>query len=320
MTYIQVSAGADHTVLLRSNGDAVACGQNDFGQHDIPPFADGMTYTQVSAGMYHTVLLRSDGDAVASGENEVGECDILPLADGMTYTQVSAGMYHTVLLRSDGNAVACGRNWYGQCTIPPLDEGISYTQVSAGEHHTVLLRSDGVAVACGLNDFGQCDMPTLDPGTWYVADSSLGRDLVLQLDCVHQDDTMLLTFSGLSGDKVMRLNARPSDPAWDTQKRIARELRVPLQSLRVVLPDGQLLAAVCHAKPGASLADALSFAVTSNVTLSGFNFGLLARQVQIMFGDRPCIIWEVNQTNIICQLKRSAVVHKPLCTANKDSG
>eukprot|EP00434_Breviolum_minutum_P043342 symbB.v1.2.038628.t1/scaffold6090.1/size20993/1 len=63
---------------------------------------------------------------------------------------------------------------------------------------------------------------------------------------------------------------------------------------------------------------ALSFAVTSNVTLSGFNFGLLSRQVKIMFGLRPCIVWEVNQTTIICQLKRSAVVHKPLCTKNAE--
>ncbi|CAJ1358593.1 unnamed protein product [Effrenium voratum] len=63
---------------------------------------------------------------------------------------------------------------------------------------------------------------------------------------------------------------------------------------------------------------ALSFAATGNVTLHGFNFGLLQRQVQVNFGDRPCKVWEMNQTAIICQLKRSAMVHKPLCTENKD--
>ena len=175
----------------------------------------------------------------------------------MTYTQVSASMYHTVLLRSDGNAVGCGRNYFGQCTIPQLDDGISYTQVSVGNHHTVLLRSDGVAVACGLNTQGQCNIPTLYPGTWYAADVSVGRNLVLQLDCSCQADAMLLTFSGLTGDEVMHLNASPSDPAWNTHKRIAHELKVPLQSLRVVLPDGQLLASACRANPGASLADVI---------------------------------------------------------------
>ena len=232
-------------------------GQDDFDQCDIPQLADGMTYTQVSAGGGHTVLLTSDGVAVACGQNDLGQCDIPPLAAGMTYTQVSASMYHTLLLKSDGNAVACGRHSDGQCTIPQLDDGISYTQASAGDHHTVLLRSDGRAVACGLNGDGQCDIPTLDPGTWYAADVSVGRNLVLQLDCSCQADAMLLTFSGLTGEEVMHLNASPSDPAWNTQKRIARELKVPLQSLRVVLPDGQLLASACRANPGASLADVI---------------------------------------------------------------
>jgi hypothetical protein len=121
--------------------------------------------------------------------------------------------------------------------------------------HTVLLRSDGVAVACGFNLVGQCNIPPSDPGTWYAADVSVGSNLVLQLDCAFQDDTMLLTFSGLTGDEVMHLNASPSEPAWNTHKRVASELKVPLQSLRVVLPDGQLLASACRANPGAGLAD-----------------------------------------------------------------
>ncbi|CAL1139113.1 unnamed protein product [Cladocopium goreaui] len=270
ISYTQVSAGQNHTVLLRSDGNAVACGQNSVGQCTIPLLDEGMSYTQVSASQDHTVLLRSDGNAVACGRNWSGQCAIPPLDDGISYTQVSAGANHTVLLRSDGNAVACGENSYGECTIPLLDDGMflpaPVTQyfsdvmamlwrVSAGEEHTVLLRSDGRAVACGGNTTGQCNLPTPDPGTWYVADVSVGQILVLQLECARQDDAMLLTCSGLTGIETIRLNASPSDPAWNTQKRIARELQVPLQSLRVVLPDGQLLAAVCQAKPGASLAD-----------------------------------------------------------------
>ena len=66
---------------------------------------------------------------------------------------------------------------------------------------------------------------------------------------------MLLTLSGLTGEELMRLNASPFDSAWYTHMRIARELNVPVQSVRLILPDGQLLAAVCRAKPAASLAD-----------------------------------------------------------------
>ena len=42
----QISAGWRHTVLLRNDGTAVACGENGFRQCDIPTLADGMSYTQ----------------------------------------------------------------------------------------------------------------------------------------------------------------------------------------------------------------------------------------------------------------------------------
>ena len=42
----QISAGWRHTVLLRNDGTAVACGENGVRQCDIPTLADGMSYTQ----------------------------------------------------------------------------------------------------------------------------------------------------------------------------------------------------------------------------------------------------------------------------------
>jgi alpha-tubulin suppressor-like RCC1 family protein len=107
------AAGFQHTVLLLNDGTAMACGDNGYGQCDIPPLTAGMSYTQVSAGYLHTVLLRSDGAAVACGRNANGKCDIPPLDAGVSYTQVSAGCEHTALLRSDGTAVACGENAAG---------------------------------------------------------------------------------------------------------------------------------------------------------------------------------------------------------------
>eukprot|EP00435_Cladocopium_sp_Y103_P057603 s17_g19.t2 len=71
-----MAAGGRHTVLLRSDGCAVATGINMDGQCDIPPFRNGLNYTQVSAGSHHTVLLRSDGCAASCGSNDYGQCDI----------------------------------------------------------------------------------------------------------------------------------------------------------------------------------------------------------------------------------------------------
>ena len=54
---------------------------------------------------------------------------------------------------------------------------------------------------------------------------------------------------------MLSLKARWSDLAWDVHRSIARELHVNLQSLQVVLPNGQLLAKVCRANPEATIAD-----------------------------------------------------------------
>ena len=64
-----MASGGAHTVLLQSDGSAVATGNNQHGQCNIPRLNGGVLYTFVSAGHGHTVLLRSDGCAVAIGDN-----------------------------------------------------------------------------------------------------------------------------------------------------------------------------------------------------------------------------------------------------------
>ena len=49
--YTQVSAGLRHSVLLRSDGSAVAFGQWDHGACNVPALRDGTSYSQVSAGV-----------------------------------------------------------------------------------------------------------------------------------------------------------------------------------------------------------------------------------------------------------------------------
>ena len=255
MAYAQVSAGKFHTVLLRSDGCAVAIGFNGDGHCSIPPLDEGIAYTQISAGNYSTVLLRSDGSAVAIGRNGERQSNIPPLDEGIAYTQVSAGAFHTVLLRSDGCAVAVGLNEQGQCNIPPLDGETTYTQISAGGFSTVLLRSDGCAVAFGQNGFGECSISSPEPGICYSGNMTSGRDLALQLEFVGEGDSVRLILSSLVGEERLRLTTRGVDSAWETHKRIARELKMSLPNLHLVLPDGQLLAKVCRISPGASVAE-----------------------------------------------------------------
>jgi len=177
-----VAAGFYHTVLLTSDGKAVACGRNDHGQCNIPKLPRGLTYIQASAEGTHTVLLRSDGTVVAGGRNDYGQCNIpeldfksglcskLKLEGELSYTQVATGHRHTVLLRSDGTVVACGSNEEGQCNIPALGHGLTYTRVAAGLFHSLMLRSDGTVAACGGKGFpcGQCNIPALEGFRGYV--------------------------------------------------------------------------------------------------------------------------------------------------------
>ena len=142
----------------------------------------------------------------------------------MTYTKISAGDAHTVLLRSNGSAVAIGSNESGECNMQPLPAGMTYTHIAAGDGHTVLLRSDGSAVAIGENGSGQCNIPLPGPGTRYVGDTTCGRDLVLQLEIVYEEDTVTLICLTAGGEERCRLIAQSNDSAWDTHKRRAREL------------------------------------------------------------------------------------------------
>lgn len=114
------ACGDFHTVLLRSCGEAVAFGDNRFGQCEVPALPKSLRYVSAAAGCRHTVLLRSDGKALAFGANEHGQCDVPPLGPGKRYIRAAAGNWHTVLLCSDGEAVAVGRRQEGQCAVPAL--------------------------------------------------------------------------------------------------------------------------------------------------------------------------------------------------------
>ena len=125
----------------------------------------------------------------------------------------------------------------------------------AGVSHTVLLRSDGSAVAIGQNGDGQCNIPSPEPGMCYISDMRVGRDLTAQLELAGEDDAVTLIGSSLAGEERFRLTAHGDDSAWETYKRIARELKMNLWNLHLVLPDGQLLAKVCRTNPASSVAD-----------------------------------------------------------------
>ena len=179
------SAGKRHTVLLRSDGTAFACGDNTQGECDIPALSEGVTYVQVVAGAGFTVLLRSDGTAVACGMNNMTYEFPRPTGSSaglaVTYTHIAvAAVPRICYLRSDGVVGLLGHSeisgGWSPKAHPPLSEGMTYKQVAAGGIHAAALRSDGTVHVFGVLEMPgtrgamllrHCDVPMLEAGVTY---------------------------------------------------------------------------------------------------------------------------------------------------------
>ena len=141
-----LSAGAYHTVGLRSDGTVIAVGTNESGQCSVSGWKD---IVAVSAGWAHTVGLKSDGTVVAVGNNESGQCNI---SDWNDIVAISAAGFYTVGLKSDGTVVATGDNESGQCNVSDWSDIIA---ISAGANNVAGLKADGTVVVAGSSRNGQ---------------------------------------------------------------------------------------------------------------------------------------------------------------------
>jgi len=142
----QVACGDNHTVFLKTDATAMACGGNFYGQlgnrtNDavnnptvvLRTFTEPLGFiSQVSCGRFHTVFLKIGGTVVACGKNDSGqlgdgttddsnkEVNVLTSGSDQTankledVTQVACGMFHTVFLKTDGTVMACGYNNSGE--------------------------------------------------------------------------------------------------------------------------------------------------------------------------------------------------------------
>ncbi len=144
---VAVSAGAEHTVGLKSDGTVVASGWNKHGQCNVESWKD---IVAISAGPHCTFGLKANGTVVSVGQNTdhkgkyTGQCDV---EDWEGIIAVAAGGDHTIGLRYDGTVVAAGLNDFGQCDI---DSWTDIVAIDAENLFTTGLRSDGTVIATGI--------------------------------------------------------------------------------------------------------------------------------------------------------------------------
>ena len=146
---MQVSAGDNHTLGLKTDGTVLAIGDNLDGRCDVSSWAN---IKQIFAGDNHSVGLANDGSVVAVGRNMEGQCNV---SSWTNIKQIAAGNYHTVGLNNSGTVVAIGQNVQGQGNVASWSDII---QVAAGWHHTVGLKTGGTIVTVGDNTYGQSDL------------------------------------------------------------------------------------------------------------------------------------------------------------------
>jgi alpha-tubulin suppressor-like RCC1 family protein len=138
----RLSAGADHTVALCTDGTVVTWGRSQYGQlgtgstttSTLPVAVTtsgalaGKTVIDVTTGTYHSVALCADGTVVAWGNNDYGQLGTgtttqgnVPVAvlrngalAGKFVTTIAAGGSNSMALCADGTLAVWGKNVAGQ--------------------------------------------------------------------------------------------------------------------------------------------------------------------------------------------------------------
>lgn len=182
--WIQVSAGGNHSLGLRSNGTAWAWGSNNVGQlgtgtgsvrSPVSVLGGYSDWIQLSAGFTQSLGVRADGTAWAWGNNARGQLgdntvvnktSPVSIVGGFTdWTQVSSARYHSLGLRANGTAWGWGEGRSGRLgdnttlnkssPVSVVGGFTDWTQVSAGFFSSGGIRADGTAWTWGSGFSGR---------------------------------------------------------------------------------------------------------------------------------------------------------------------
>ncbi len=188
--FVQIAAGANHSIALRNDGRVICWGGGRYGQ--VPP--DLKDVIQIVAGYGFSLALTNQGRVVGWPESHVGPlayrqgliiksyfCNLQELKDVI---QIAAGRWHFLVLLSNGTVIAWGDNQYGQCNVPSTLRDVVY--ISAGMQISVAVTRDSQVVEWGKYGSFTYDIPDIvqvipnqDDGRGILALTKEGKVFVL---------------------------------------------------------------------------------------------------------------------------------------------
>jgi alpha-tubulin suppressor-like RCC1 family protein len=173
-----VSAGANHSLFLKTDGRLYACGANNLGQlgdssttNRLNPVLVMTGVDTMSAGSDHSLAITKDGALWGWGNGSSGQLGDnagfnqtkpLKITNISSVKKIAACGGYSLFLKSDGTLWACGENTWGQLgdgskesrTTPVQVLNVNNVQSMSGSMYTLILKSDNTLWGCGYNYYG----------------------------------------------------------------------------------------------------------------------------------------------------------------------
>ena len=181
---VQVSAGDEHSLVLKKSGQVFGFGKNETQQlgdgtktnQSTPNYASILKddNAQISAGNLFSLALKKNGSVLAFGYNWFHQLGTLGFVESNllsgSFKQVHASNKNSsLLLTTAGRVFAMGENDYGKLGFGSLTDseqnfiyptemlalGDDNVEFALDQSHSLFLQSDGRILACGQNVSGE---------------------------------------------------------------------------------------------------------------------------------------------------------------------
>jgi alpha-tubulin suppressor-like RCC1 family protein len=222
---VQVSAGANHSLVLTESGAVFSFGHGAWGQlghgnrerQNLPKLIEAMRgkrVVQISAGWRHNLVLTESGEVYSFGWGYYGrlghgdtEKQTLPklmeALQGKRVVQVSAGCMHSLVLTASGEVYSFGAGYYCRLghgdeenqTLPKLIEalrGKKVVQVSACSSQSLVLTESGEVYSFGHGSYGKLGHGDTEQQSLPKLIEALKDKRVVQVSAGYRTSVMIL--------------------------------------------------------------------------------------------------------------------------------